>query len=272
MEKPTALQIEHRESGVESSGSTDQNTHLSPKETRQIVTPYAFFVADDLLGTPLAGPFRRGFGLLIDLIFVGLLTQVSSLILAAIAAWTFFRAGNRLKTKKRFNAVRMFLRLLVAILLFVVAMGIVDKINDDNASDFDPPEASVTINNEVDAMELVALTAKYLLVTKAINHQIAQGECEPAYDCLQNVGKKLIKEVVDIGLNRNATDGALARYLESVSKSLSTQQQTELTQHLQQLVDTQYPSTSREEQTPIPSEHFIYGLQKLHELVSQFNR
>ena len=42
------------------------NADLTGKETRQIVTPYAFFVADELLGTRLAGPFRRGFGMLID--------------------------------------------------------------------------------------------------------------------------------------------------------------------------------------------------------------
>jgi hypothetical protein len=57
-------------------------------------------VADNLLGTPLAMPFRCGLGILIDLFCIALLTQISSLILAAIAVWTFFRAGNRLKTKK----------------------------------------------------------------------------------------------------------------------------------------------------------------------------
>ncbi|MFQ3191648.1 MAG: hypothetical protein ACI936_002790, partial [Paraglaciecola sp.] len=143
MEKHTALEttqtVGQPDIDLESE-STDHivnSAHLTRKETRQIVTPYAFFVADDLLGTPLAGPFRRGFGLLIDLFFIALLTQVSSLILAAVAAWTFFRAGNRLKTKKRFNVARILLRLLVALLLFVVAMGIVEEINDDNASNYD---------------------------------------------------------------------------------------------------------------------------------------
>ena len=87
----------------ETIGPSHKNETLSHKETRKIVTPYAFFVADDLLGTPLAGPFRRGFGMLIDLFCIALLTQISSLVLAAIAAWTFFKAGNRLKTKKRFK-------------------------------------------------------------------------------------------------------------------------------------------------------------------------
>jgi hypothetical protein len=81
---------------------------LTHKETRQIATPYAFFVTDDLLGIPLAVPPCRGFGMLIDLFFTALLTQISRLVLAAIAALTFFRVGNRLKTQKRFNLGRFF--------------------------------------------------------------------------------------------------------------------------------------------------------------------
>ena len=225
----------------EGSGSESENVCLTRKETRQIVTPYAFFVADDLLGTPLAGPFRRGFGLMIDLFLISLLTQISSLVLAAIAAWTFFRAGNRLKTKKRFNAARIFLRLLVALLLFVVAMGIVDVINDNsrdsNDNDlfiFESPESSKKINDDVGGMNLIALTAKYLVSTKAMKQQVAQKECEPTYDCFQTLGDELIQDVVDIGLDTDTLDDILNGYIGSVSESLSTSQQTELINHLQQ--------------------------------------
>jgi hypothetical protein len=228
-------------------GSESENMYLTRKETRQIVTPYAFFVADDLLGTPLAGPFRRGFGLMIDLFFIFLLTQISSLVLAAIAAWTFFRAGNRLKTKKRFNAARILLRLLVALLLFVVAMGIVDAINgnfngnedgkDINNNElvrFESPEPSTKINDDVGGMELITLTAKYLVNTKAMKQRVAQKECEPIYDCFQTLGDELIQDVVDIGLDTDTIDDVLREYIGSVSESLSTSQQTELTRHLRQ--------------------------------------
>jgi len=223
----------------EGSGSESGNVCLTRKETRQIVTPYAFFVADDLLGTPLAGPFRRGFGLMIDLFFISLLTQISSLLLAAIAAWTFFRAGNRLKTKKRFNAARIFLRLLVALLLFVVALGIVDEINGNGKDDnelfrFKSPEPSTKINDDVMGMKLIALTAKYLVNTKAMKQRVAQKECEPIYDCFQTLGDELIQDVIDIGLDTDTIDDILKGYIGSVSESLSTSQQTELINHLQQ--------------------------------------
>ncbi|PKG99658.1 RDD family protein [Paraglaciecola sp. MB-3u-78] len=250
MEKHTALETSQLDAGLESelAGSIDRTAHLTREETRQIVTPYAFFVADELLGTPLAGPFRRGFGLLIDLFFIALLTQVSSLFLAAVAAWTFFRAGNRLKTKKRFNGARIFLRLLVALLLFVVAMGIVDMINEDNPAVRNSSNASVNTDNAVDGITIVALTAKYLLKIKAIKQHVAQGECEQAYDCLQILGEELVQDIVDIGLDRDAIEGVMEGYLDSVSENLSAEQQTELTTHLQQFVETKQTTKNSPEQ------------------------
>jgi hypothetical protein len=253
MEKSTDLAInqikKQADNDVESSAldSTEHNTHLTRKETRQIVTPYAFFVSDDLLGTPLAGPFRRGFALLIDLVFIALLTQVSSLVLAAVAAWTFFRAGNRLKTKKRFNGARIFLRLLVALLLFVVAMGIVDEINENDAFDNNQPDVSENSDINVGGIEIVAITAKYLLETKEMKEKITSGDCEPAYDCAETLGEELIQDIIDIGFNKDAIDGVLEGYLSAVSENLNTEQQAELSKHLLNIVATNYKSESLEE-------------------------
>jgi hypothetical protein len=253
MEKSTDLVInqikKQVDNDVESSvlDSTEHNPHLTRKETRQIVTPYAFFVSDDLLGTPLAGPFRRGFALLIDLVFIALLTQVSSLVLAAVAAWTFFRAGNRLKTKKRFNGARIFLRLLVALLLFVVAMGIVDEINENDAFDNNQPDVSENSDINVGGIEIVAITAKYLLETKEMKEKITAGDCEPAYDCVETLGEELIQDIIDIGFNKDAIDGVLEGYLSAVSENLNTEQQAELSKHLLHIVATNYKSESLEE-------------------------
>lgn len=239
----------------ETLNATEQNVELTPKETRQIVTPYAFFVADDLLGTPLAGPFRRGFGMLIDLIFISLLTQVSSLILAFIAAWTFFRAGNRLASKKRFNVVRVILRLLVAILLFVVAMGIVDWMNDDSLEQ--SQTSTVASDNGVDGIGLVALTAKYLLDTNDMTQRIAQGDCEPAYDCLQTLGEDLGQDIIDAGLEEDAIADVLESYLSAVAGSLNSKQQIELTHHLNQFVEAKQTAKN----TPNQGEELAISLE-----------
>jgi hypothetical protein len=242
MDKYTSSQSNQTDSqlGVglesESIGLSHENETLSHKETRQIVTPYAFFVADDLLGTPLAAPFRRGLGMLIDLFCIALLTQISSLVLAAIAAWTFFKAGNRLKTKKRFNAGRIFLRLLVTLLLFIVAVGIFDEINDKHTPDEVLPDNFVSIDDTSGGLELIALTATYVSDTKKMKQQVIQGECKPAFDCVQTLGQQLVEDIV--GLDKDIVDKALELYLKSVSEILSAQQQTKLTTQLQQFVES----------------------------------
>ena len=49
---------------------------MTDKQIRDVVTPYEFGVADDIIGTRLARPFRRGFALLIDLFLVAMLTHL----------------------------------------------------------------------------------------------------------------------------------------------------------------------------------------------------
>ncbi len=59
------------------------------KDPRHIVTPDAFGVAPELLGRPLASPWRRGVALLADLLFVFLLTRLGS-VSASLAATVIF--------------------------------------------------------------------------------------------------------------------------------------------------------------------------------------
>ena len=223
---------------------------VNRKETREIVTPYAFFVADDLLGTRLAGPLRRGVALSIDLVLVTLLTQVSSLILATVAAFTFFRAGNRLATKKRFNGIRIFLRLLVAILLFVVVIGVVDEINNE-----DKPIVPV-INGEgdeiagVDGLTVVAIVGKYLLKSTELKKQISEDTCKPAYDCINTLGEALVEDVIEVGLSQDDLAEVIESYIDAMSDSMSTEDKQRLNTHLEQFAKSKSESPS--EVIPVP--------------------
>lgn len=51
------------------------------KEDRKIITPYAFTVSKELLGTPLGTPSRRAIAILLDLIFIALLLYCRPLAL-----------------------------------------------------------------------------------------------------------------------------------------------------------------------------------------------
>ncbi|MEP2653087.1 MAG: RDD family protein [Paraglaciecola sp.] len=215
--------------------SADSNNQSPPpitaKETRQIVTPYAFFVADSLLGTRLAGPYKRGMALTIDLIFVALLTKVSSLILATVAAATFFRAGNRLKTKKRYNAGRLFLRLIVAFLLFVIAVGIVDEINKPESKSNDAKVSA----QQIEKLAVVGITAQYLIQSSALLKELEQGECTPKYDCIKTLGEQLIDDTVGARIGNEGVAEAIETYIEVMSGHLTVEEQTQLLESLKAL-------------------------------------
>ncbi len=68
--------------------------HTIP-DPRSIVTPDAFSVAPDMLGRPLAKPWRRAVAILIDLSIIVLLANASGLLLAIAAGLFFFRIAVR---------------------------------------------------------------------------------------------------------------------------------------------------------------------------------
>lgn len=63
----------------------------SAKDPRTEVTPDAFSVAPELLGTPLARPWRRGAAMAIDLLAISLLTRAGGFFLGLAAALLFLR-------------------------------------------------------------------------------------------------------------------------------------------------------------------------------------
>jgi uncharacterized RDD family membrane protein YckC len=140
--------------------TTARNQHnqkLSNKETRTIVTPYAFTVSPELLGQPLATPTRRGVAMLIDVFLIAVLSGLSALLLAGFLALTFFKAGNRLKQQKRFNFVRLSFRGLSAFLIFVIVFTIVADLEESDKSVLSP--TAQTRENEDTMRSLLDLAA-----------------------------------------------------------------------------------------------------------------
>lgn len=69
--------------------------HSGVKDPREIITPDAFEVAPELLGTPLARPWRRGVAMAIDLLLVVILGSAGWLFLGLALAVLSFRAALR---------------------------------------------------------------------------------------------------------------------------------------------------------------------------------
>ncbi|KPK58449.1 MAG: hypothetical protein AMS21_10615, partial [Gemmatimonas sp. SG8_38_2] len=65
------------------------------QDPREIITPDAFSVAPELLGTPLARPWRRGVAMGIDLIAISILGSVGWFALGLTVAFLCFRAAMR---------------------------------------------------------------------------------------------------------------------------------------------------------------------------------
>ncbi len=94
------------------------------KETRAVVTPYAFSVEKSLLGQALAQPWRRGLAMLVDLLLVALLTHGSDLFIAVVAAIMVWQIARR-HDQVIHAWARGLLRTLAALTVFLVALILV---------------------------------------------------------------------------------------------------------------------------------------------------
>lgn len=96
------------------------------RDPRRIVTPYAFRVADELMGEPLASPWRRGGAMLVDLLailgIVGVREFAAPLFLLLLAWFAFRATTDRAQNPVRGTLGRRTLRA-VAVLLLLVAVG-----------------------------------------------------------------------------------------------------------------------------------------------------
>lgn len=127
---------------------------LTAQETRDIVTPYAFEVSQDLLGQKLATPMRRLIAQGIDLLFVVLLSSSSPLILGLFVGITFWKAGSNLAGKPgRYRTTRL-LRLSAAIILFAMTYGLVNVYNHNEVPEVQSDRTEVSIKQAISAMVL----------------------------------------------------------------------------------------------------------------------
>lgn len=116
--------------GARAGAPGESRPHRDP---RDIVTPHAFRIAPELLGTPLAGPARRGFAMLVDLIAAGTITAVlrslGTFLFALMFAWIFWRMAKGRETSGGGAFSRRALKGLAVIALIVALAQAVDAIN-----------------------------------------------------------------------------------------------------------------------------------------------
>ncbi len=94
------------------------------RDPKSIVTPHAFRVAPELLGTPLAHPWRRLVAMLIDLILVGILALVGGRVFWILAALVVFRIARPSTGGIFTTLVARLAARSVAILMIVITLGV----------------------------------------------------------------------------------------------------------------------------------------------------
>ena len=96
------------------------------RDPRRIVTPYAFRVADGLMGEPLATPWRRAAAMLVDLLAIlGIVVvrEIAGPLFLLLLAWFSYRATtHRARNPVRGTVGRLALRS-VAVVLLLVSVG-----------------------------------------------------------------------------------------------------------------------------------------------------
>lgn len=119
-----------------------------PHDPRDIITPHAFRVAPALLGLPLATPNRRAIAIGIDALLVLMLTKTGGVLLAAVlAVFAYSWLKNRYRPSSRIGrGLNIPARLLIAILIFSLAVSLLQPVwdrymADDDADEDDPAPA-----------------------------------------------------------------------------------------------------------------------------------
>ncbi|WP_022836109.1 RDD family protein [Salisaeta longa] len=117
------------------------SAHTTPagRDPRDMITPYAFGVDPELLGTPLATPWKRLVALGIDFALAGLVAHLGGVLVGLAVAFVFFRIATRRRVD---HPVKRWARgaaaTVGALVLFGTALALVGPDTSD-----DPPPAAV---------------------------------------------------------------------------------------------------------------------------------
>ena len=170
-------------------------------DPRSIITQDAFQVAQSLLGTPLAGPGRRGLALLIDLTLIGMLQLLGWGVLGGVAALIGLRLATRRVGTPMSAAGRGALGCASA-LLFVVATGVTlfttSSLRSRLADSDDAESALVEASSNTGLGDLMSGAGGFLRLAGA-------DDVDEAIDAAEAMGQAL----ADQGLDRATVGGAL---------------------------------------------------------------
>lgn len=208
--------------------SITHSAYLSGKETREILTPFAFEIDKSLFGLPLAVPKKRAIALLIDFIFISILAETPGELLALLAALTFYKLGstpsNNTQKKKR-SIRKALLRGLGAIILFITVLSYLSPFIDNLFDESKSSITSNTANKNIDVINSFAISA----ITMGMNAEISQSKCKTE-QCWSALIFPLLDGYFDLGVSSEKMTTILSQAIEKTN--LSQQEQALLVSSL----------------------------------------
>ena len=136
--------------------------NLTEQESREIITPFAFKINQELLGLPLASPWRRGCAIAIDAFIILSAAKVSAAIIALLVAFGFYKSGDKQFFPNTKEWLRKSLKAIAALGLFITCLySLSEMINylGDGTSTVPVPEVSAQAEYQQDYTETASLIA-----------------------------------------------------------------------------------------------------------------
>jgi len=182
---------------------------LTAKETREIITPYAFHVDPELLGVPLASPLRRGIAMAIDGLIVLGLAKASLIVMVPVLAYLMWL---RLKAQK-------YVQVLLLLLAGFVAVGSAEYAPEIL---FEAPETAASSKElNVETSVQIGLSAV------AISNESCHGGCVAKE--LKSVRRMMQKNLIDRAMATDVMTGLLEG--SQLSQERRTQMLEEVLKH-----------------------------------------
>ncbi|MEW9798549.1 RDD family protein [Alteromonas sp. CYL-A6] len=223
------------------------NKILTDKQIRDVVTPYEFGVSDHLIGTALARPLRRGVALLIDLFLVVMLTELPSILLAALCVVFFWRAGKRKETP-RFAWLRKLMKVIAAIILFGVLTALFTGVNEFNSGGGFDDDDSEKILTGTQGIELAATMLAMTAQMDDLQDDISQQRCTP-YDCWDKYVAQFTSDIEDTYIPPDLANEMAGKLRDRMQETLTAEQADTLIAQLKAAAEKGYNSKKIKEET-----------------------
>jgi hypothetical protein len=217
--------------------------NLSPEETREILTPFAFKIDQSLFGISLAMPWRRGVALLIDLCFIAILSEAPGELLAILVAITLFRLGGKKRAEKfgkKPGLRKSLMRLVGAFVVFVVLVDTLPELfskMDDFNNSVEQAGQSENVSSLKKNKKNNDTNNSFIkgTLTVASTLAISQSECSN-YQCWQQLALDLFNAYAEQAPTSEESEEFINTLLMEIANkaTLSTQENIKLTTMLKQ--------------------------------------